>query len=162
MAVKPVHRRMLRLRPEAHADTAHDVRCHSILTAAVQVVMHHLLQDYFHQDPQNRVPHIPSTIIHPPVPKQIQGNLCYQSRYLSDEPVHIREEDIHATAVALLEAAQQLEGDADARQIQKANAGTGSSHPVRKYFLKRNYSGKTAHDPLQTVQMLKGSVSATL
>lgn len=103
--------------------------------------MHHVFQDYFHQDPHSRVPHIPSIVIDPPVSKQTQSNLCYKSRYLPDEPMEVSEADIHATAVALLEAAQQLEADADAMQIQAANQIPGSSKPLRKYFLKRNYSG---------------------
>ena len=102
--------------------------------------MHHMLQDYYNEDPQNRTPHIPSVVINPPVSSQTQSNLCYSSRYLN-ETLEVTEADIHATAVALLVAAQQLEADSDAAQIQEANQEADSTQPVRKYFLKRNYSG---------------------
>ena len=102
--------------------------------------MHHMFQDYYNQDPQNRISHIPSVVINPPVSSQTLSNLCYSSRYLN-ETVEVAEADIRATAVALLVAAQQLEADSDAAQIQEANQEADSTQPVRKYFLKRNYSG---------------------
>ena len=104
--------------------------------------MHEVFQEYYHQDPQNHVSHIPSVIVTPSASNITQYNLCYASRYLPEQSRGISETDIHATAVALLEAAQQLEADSDARQIQAANQDAGGSSAVRKYFLKRNYSGE--------------------
>lgn len=105
--------------------------------------MHEVFQEYYHQDPQNRISHIPSVIVNPSASNITQYNLCYASRYLPEQWRGICEIDVHATAVALLEAAQQLEADSDARQIQEANQEAGSSRPLRKYFVKRNYSGES-------------------
>lgn len=70
-------------------------------------------------------------------------HLNVASRYLPHQPQEVTEADVHATAVALLEAAQQLEGDIDAQQIQKSNQESEGRSQLRKYFLKRNYSGMT-------------------
>ena len=102
--------------------------------------MHHMFQDYYSKDPQNRIPHIPSVVFKPPVSSRTQSNLCFSSRYLGGS-IEVAEVDICATAVALLVAAQQVEADSDAAQIQEANQNAESTHLVRKYFLKRNYSG---------------------
>ncbi len=68
-----------------------------------------------------------------------QMSLCYSSRYLQQQLV-ITSEDIRATAAALLEAVRQLEFDSDAQTIQQTNQENGRK-PLRKFFIKRNYSG---------------------
>ena len=68
-----------------------------------------------------------------------QHDFCYTARYLQ-QPQTVSREDVHATAAALLRALQELEVDSDAQSIQKTNQES-SGKPVRKYFIKRNYSG---------------------
>ena len=101
--------------------------------------MHDVFQDHYNQDPQNRFPHIPSVPVTIPVNESVQHNLCYSSRYLRQQLVTAGE-DITATAAALLEAVQQLELDSDAQTIQQTNQEIGAK-PLRKFFIKRNYSG---------------------
>ena len=105
--------------------------------------MHNVFQDHYHGDPQNRFSHIPSVPVTVPVHMSVQSNLCYSSRYLQQDLV-VRGSDIKATASALLEAAQQLESDSDAQTIQGTNQDS-SGKPVRKFFIKRNYSGTVSH-----------------
>ena len=101
--------------------------------------MHNVFQAYYNEDPQRRYPHIPSIPVIIPVYGSIQHDLCYAARYLQQQPV-VPEEAIRATAAALLEAVQQLEADAEAHTIQQTNQEKGGK-PLRKYFVKRNYSG---------------------
>ena len=49
-----------------------------------------------------------------------QMSLCYSSRYLQQQ-LEITNEDIRATAAALLDAVRQLEFDSDAQTIQQTN-----------------------------------------
>ncbi|DBB13238.1 TPA: hypothetical protein ACH3X3_004983 [Trebouxia sp. C0006] len=65
-------------------------------------------------------------------------SLCYSSRYLQQQ-LEITNEDIRATAAALLDAVRQLEFDSDAQTIQQTNQENGWK-PMRKFFIKRNYS----------------------
>ena len=106
--------------------------------------MHNVFQEHFHKDPQNRFSHIPSIPVTVPVNQSVQGGLCYSSRYLGQQSVIVNDDDIRATAAALLEAVQQLESDSDAQTIQETNQGDGGK-PVRKFFIKRNYSGAVRH-----------------
>lgn len=53
----------------------------------------------------------------------------------------VQPEDIRATAAALLRAVQEMEHDSDAQSIQVTNQEPGRK-PLRKYFIKRNYSGE--------------------
>jgi len=101
--------------------------------------MHNIFQDYYHKDPQHRFPHIPSIPVRVPVAMSTQMSLCYSSRYLQQQLV-ITSEDIRATAAALLEAVRQLEFDSDAQTIQQTYQENGRK-PLRKFFIKRNYSG---------------------
>ena len=101
--------------------------------------MHNIFQDHYHKDPQHRFPHIPSIPVRVPVAMSTQMSLCYSSRYLQQQLV-ITSEDIRATAAALLEAVRQLEFDSDAQTIQQTNQENGRK-PLRKFFIKRNYSG---------------------
>ena len=68
-----------------------------------------------------------------------QHDFCYTARYLQ-QPQTVLQEDVHATAAALLHAVQELEADKDAQSIQETNQENGGK-AVRKYFIKRNYSG---------------------
>lgn len=68
-----------------------------------------------------------------------QHDFCYTGRYLQQLQT-VSREDVHATAAALLHALQELEVDSDAQGIQETNQESGGK-PVRKYFIKRNYSG---------------------
>ncbi len=101
--------------------------------------MHDVFQDYYHKDPQSRFTHIPSIPVTIPVAMSTQLNLCYSSRY-SQQQLVVTGEDIRATAAALLEAVRQLELDSDAQTIQQTNQESGGK-PLRKFFIKRNYSG---------------------
>ena len=101
--------------------------------------MHDVFQTHYHQHPSSRFPHIPSIPISIPVDYPTQHDFCYTARYLQ-QPQTVSQEDVHATAAALLHALQELEDDRDAQNIQETNQESGS-RPVRKYFIKRNYSG---------------------
>ena len=101
--------------------------------------MHDVFQDHYYKDPQHRFPHIPSISINIPVAMLTQMNLCYSSRYLQQQLV-VTGEDIRATAAALLEAVRQLELDSEAQTIQQTNQDN-ERKPLRKFFIKRNYSG---------------------
>ena len=101
--------------------------------------MHDVFQDHYHRDPQHRFSHIPSIPVTIPVATSTQMNLCYSSRYLQQQLV-VTGEDIRATAAALLEAVRQLELDSDAQTIQQTNQESGGK-ALRKFFIKRNYSG---------------------
>ena len=68
-----------------------------------------------------------------------QMSLCYSSKYLQQQR-EITNEDIRATAAALVDAVRQLEFDSDAQIIQQTNQENGRK-PMRKFFIKRNYSG---------------------
>ena len=68
-----------------------------------------------------------------------QHDFCYTARYLQQLQT-VPQDDVHATAAALLHAVQELEADKDAQSIQETNQDSGG-RPVRKYFIKRNYSG---------------------
>ena len=102
--------------------------------------MHNVLQAYYHEDPANRFSHIPSVVVPVPVKIQTQHDLCFSSRYLREEAVLISGDDIRALAAALLAAVRELEPDSDAQTIQQTNQ-ENESKPIRKYFIKRNYSG---------------------
>ncbi len=101
--------------------------------------MHEVLQAHYHKDPRTRFPHIPSLPVTFPVSFSALRQLCYSSRYQQQQLV-VSGEDIQATAVTLLEAVQQLEADTDAKYIQQTNQ-EGGGKPLRKFFIKRNYSG---------------------
>lgn len=101
--------------------------------------MHEVFQAHYHKDPQHRFSHIPSIPVTVPVNSSTQRDLCYSSRYLQQQLV-VSGEDIRATAAALLEAVQQLEFESDAQTIQQTNQ-EGGGKPLRKFFIKRNYSG---------------------
>ncbi|DBA98213.1 TPA: hypothetical protein ACH3X1_001139 [Trebouxia sp. C0004] len=101
-------------------------------------IMHNTFQDHYHKDPQHRFPHIPSIPVRVPVAISTQMSLCYSSRYLQQQLV-VTSEDIRATAAALLDAVRQLEFDSDAQTIQQTNQ-EDRRKPMRKFFIKRNYS----------------------
>lgn len=103
--------------------------------------MHDVFQRHYHQDPSNRFSHIPSIPISIPVDYPTQLDFCYTARYLKQQQQTVPEEDVHATAAALLHAVQELELDRDAHSIQETNQES-DGRPVRKYFIKRNYSGQ--------------------
>lgn len=102
--------------------------------------MHDVFQTHYHQVPSNRFSHIPSIPVSIPVDPPILHDFCYTARYLR-QPKTVSQEDVHATAAALLHAVQELEDDRDAHSIQETNQDSGG-RPVRKYFMKRNYSGR--------------------
>ena len=102
--------------------------------------MFHIYKEKYQQDQDQGVAPIPSQIVRPPVPAKVLADLCYSTRYHrpEDQPA-IAREHVHATALALLHAAHNLESDPDAHRIQQHNqVGIGSK---RKYFVKRNYAG---------------------
>jgi len=101
--------------------------------------MHNVFQDYYHKDPQHRFSHIPSIPVTIPMALSTQMNLCYSSRY-SQQQLVVTGQDIRATAAALLEVVRQLELDSDAQMIQQTNQES-SGKALRKFFIKRNYSG---------------------
>lgn len=101
--------------------------------------MHDVFQTHYHQDTNSRFSHVPSVPISIPVDHQTQHGLCYTARY-SQELQTISQEDVRNTAAALLHALQELELDRDATNIQKTNQQS-KGKPVRKYVIKRNYSG---------------------
>lgn len=101
--------------------------------------MHNVFQDHYHKNLQSRFSHIPSIPVTIPVAMSTQMKLCYSSRYLQRQLV-VTGEDIRATAAALLEAVRQLELDSDAQTVQQTNQES-SGKPLRKFFIKRNYSG---------------------
>ena len=102
--------------------------------------MHDVLQTHYHQDTSSRFSHVPSEPVSVPVDYQTQRGICYTARY-SQELQTISQEDVRNTAAALLHAVQELERDRDAQNIQKTNQES-KGKPVRKYVIKRNYSGK--------------------
>ncbi|KAL0040088.1 hypothetical protein WJX79_005748 [Trebouxia sp. C0005] len=101
-------------------------------------IMHNVFQDHYHKNLQSRFSHIPSIPVTIPVAMSTQMKLCYSSRYLQRQLV-VTGEDIRATAAALLEAVRQLELDSDAQTVQQTNQES-SGKPLRKFFIKRNYS----------------------
>ncbi|KAA6425415.1 MAG: hypothetical protein FRX49_04908 [Trebouxia sp. A1-2] len=116
--------------------------------------MHNVFQEHYHRDPQHRFPHIPSIPVRVPVAMSTQMSLCYSSRYLQQQLV-ITNEDLRATAAALLDAVRQLEFDSDAQIIQQTNQEDGRK-PMRKFFIKRNYSdaAQDMDDALHDAQQL--------
>ncbi len=118
--------------------------------------MHNVFQDYYHKDPQHRFSHIPSIPVTVPVARPTQMNLCYSSQY-SQQQLVVTGHDIRATAAALLEAVRQLELDSDAQTIQQTNQESGGK-PLRKFFIKRNYSGTV----WQVVRNCSGTVLGSL
>ena len=103
--------------------------------------MHNVLQDYYHQEPQNRFSHIPSVVLTVRANLSTQHDLCFWSRYLKGD-LEVSAADVRATAKALLHAVQELESDSDAQTIQQSNQDK-TTKPVRKFFVKRNYSGES-------------------
>ena len=103
--------------------------------------MHNIFQSHYQQDPQNRFPHIPSIPVSIPVNASKQHDFCFLARYYR-QTGPVSPEDTRATAAALLRAVQELEADAEARGIQMTNQARGKQS-VRKYFIKRNYSGES-------------------
>lgn len=110
-----------------------------VLGCCLQVIMHDVFQAHFHQDPNNRFSHIPSIPVTIPVDYPTQHEFCYTARYLR-QPQTVSPEDVRAIVAALLHAVQELEPDTDAQSIQETNQESGG-RLVRKYFIKRNYSG---------------------
>ena len=103
--------------------------------------MHDVLQTHYHQDTSSRFSHIPSVPVSIPVDGRTQRDICYTARYeYSPQPQTISQEDVRNTAAALLHAVQELELDTDAHSIQQTNQES-KGRPVRKYVIKRNYSG---------------------
>ena len=103
--------------------------------------MHNVFQTHYHQDTSSRFPHIPSIPVSIPVDYRTQRDLCYTARYeYSQQPPTLSQEDVRNTAAALLHAVQELELDTDAHSIQQTNQES-KGRPVRKYVIKRNYSG---------------------
>ncbi len=102
--------------------------------------MHDVFQNHYHQDPGSRFSHIPSIPVTIPVDFATQHDFCYTARYLR-HPQTVSPKDVRNTAAALLHAVQELEPDEDAHSIQDTNQES-SGRPVRKYFVKRNYSGE--------------------
>ena len=88
-----------------------------------------------------------------------QMSLCYSSRYLQQQ-LKITNEDIRATAAALLDAVRQLEFDSDAQTIQQTNQENGWK-PMRKFFIKRNYSGVVWQDFMHFCSMRALQVKMT-
>lgn len=112
------------------------------LGCCLQLIMHDVFQTHYHQDPSSRFSHIPSIPVSIPVHYPTQLEFCYTARYLQQQQQQtVSEEDVRATAAALLHAVQELELDRDGRSIQETNQKSGG-RPVRKYFIKRNYSGQ--------------------
>ena len=105
----------------------------------MQTIIHDVLQTHYHKDPQDHFPPIPTIAVNIPIERPTQHLLCFSARYWP-EPAAISPEDIRATAAILLHAVKQMEADKDAQSIQQANQGS-SGRPLRKYFIKRNYSG---------------------
>ena len=106
----------------------------------MQIAMHDVFQSHYNKDPQNCFSHIPSIPVPIPVDYPKQHDFCYMARYFR-QPVTVQPEDIRATAAALLRAVQEMEHDSDAQSIQVTNQEPGRK-PLRKYFIKRNYSGE--------------------
>ena len=101
-----------------------------------------LQQQSHNQAPDHHTSPIPSAVVTLPVPEEVLAQLCYAARYSEDQPA-IATEHVRATALSLLHAAQQLEADLEAQQIQLSNQVNGTSS--RKFFLKRNYACKEKH-----------------
>ena len=102
--------------------------------------MHDVFRKHYHQHPGSRFSHIPSIPVTIPVDLATQHDFCYTARYLQ-QPQTVSPKDVRNTAAALLHAVQELEPDEDAQSIQETNQES-SGRPVRKYFVKRNYSGE--------------------
>lgn len=79
-------------------------------------------------------------MVHLPVPAAILAEQCYNARYKQEQPA-VAPEHVHATALALLQAAQSLESDPEAQKIQQSNQNADGDS-ARRYFLKRNYAGE--------------------
>lgn len=117
--------------------------CHDGLTLHVQMqfVIHDVLQAHYHKDPKHRFPPIPTLAVSIPIDHSSQHHLCYTARY-STAPAQVSPEDIRATASSLLRAVKQLEPDQDAQSMQHA-LQEKDGRPLRKYYIKRNYSGES-------------------
>lgn len=103
--------------------------------------MHDVFQTHYHQDTNSRFPHVPSIPVSIPVDYHTQLEICYTARYKhSQQQQTLSQEDVRNTAAALLQAVQELELDTDAHSIQQSNQES-KGRPVRKYVIKRNYSG---------------------
>ena len=105
----------------------------------MQVAQFNLFQQYHDSNPEKHTPPIPSVPVHPAASWRLLRNICYQQRYVKDTYT-ASEEDIRATAAALLEAAKQLDSNPHAQSIWAHDTGIQGSS-VRKYIIKRNHAG---------------------
>ena len=97
------------------------------------------MKKHYHSHAQTAFPPIPSVPITVPVSSLTLQVMCYKARYESESSVAGTPADLQHTVAALVEAAQQLDQDADVRDLQRAQQDrTGKAE--RRYLLKRNGS----------------------
>lgn len=105
----------------------------------MQVAQFKLFQQYHDSNPEKHTPPIPSVPVHPAASWRLLRHICYQQRHVTDTYT-ASEEDIRATAAALLEAAKQLDSNPHAQSIWAHDTRIQGSS-VRKYIIKRNHAG---------------------
>lgn len=110
-----------------------------MLNVPLQMAQYNLFQKYHDCHPATHTPPIPTVSIQPAVSARVLRNICYRQRYLQDSYT-ASEEDIRATAAAILEAAQQLDGNPHAQSIWAHDASI-ADNATRKYVIKRNHAG---------------------
>jgi len=105
----------------------------------LQVAVHKLFKAHHLQQPDKGFPPIPSVPFMVPVSTHTPQTLCYMARYKQAAALQVSESAVQRTAAASLTAADQLDQDLDAKQLQETQQNrTGKAE--RTYFLKRDGS----------------------
>lgn len=126
----------------------------------VQIAQYNLFQQYHDISPGKHSPPIPTVPITSAVSARLQRNICYQRKYMQDS-YPASEQDIRATASAILVAAQQLDSSTHAQSIWAHDTSITDS-TTRKYVIKRNHAGFARKVIRITVQLSNWQTTPSL